>query len=123
DVEDTKCRCHSVPRYFEIIGSDLNVLFQKRFLYDKTTPTKIDLTHFAADTPDKTIIEYYAANHLDLAGDGLDTTSLVQHVGTPSTDNDISGAAAWSWGQFMEFVNFNIGAVYYLDPDHKLVWA
>ena len=107
-------------RFFELHGVDRNILFLKRFLYDKVTPTKVTLTEYPAGTADDVIVKAYMASHLDLGGDGL-TDTLVEHVGTPSTDSRISGAAGWSWRDLMEFLRRETGAVYYIDPDRNLV--
>jgi hypothetical protein len=122
DAYDCRCRVHVVPRFLEVHGVDWNVLFQRRYLYNLSDPTDVQLTQYPADTFDSTVINYYVANHLDLTGDGI-TTSLVEHVGTPSTDAPISGAAGWTWGQFMAFINFNVGAIWYIDPDRVLVYC
>ncbi|HXS47571.1 MAG TPA: hypothetical protein VN756_08915, partial [Solirubrobacterales bacterium] len=108
-------------RYIELRGVDYNVLLQKRVLYDKQKPTNIQLTTFPAGTSDEEIIEYYAAHHLDLSGDGLDTTTLVEEVGSPSLDDEISGSASWTWAQFLKHLRFNTGAIDYIDPDKRLV--
>jgi hypothetical protein len=122
DAYDCRCRVHVVPRFLEVHGVDWNVLFQRRFIYNLSDPTDVQLTQYPADTFDSTVIDYYVANHLDLTGDGI-STSLVEHVGTPSTDAPISGAAGWTWGQFMAFINFNVGAIWYIDPDRVLVYC
>lgn len=110
-----------IVRYIELRGLDYNVLLHKRVLYDKQDPTNVQLTTFPADTPDDEIIEYYAAHHLDLHGDGLDTTTLVEEVGTPSQDDEISGSAGWTWWQFLKHLRFHTGAIDYIDPDKNLV--
>ena len=109
-------------RYLEIQGVDLNALFPKRVLYDKGVPTRVQLTTYAAGTNDNTVILQYLADHLDLSGDAIGAT-LVEHVGTPSTDSNISGAAGWTWGQFMDYIRRNVGAIFYLDPDRNLVYT
>jgi hypothetical protein len=108
-------------RYIELRGVDYNIFFQKRVLFDKVLPTNVKLTTFPPDTPDDEIIKYYAIHHLDLAGDGIDTETLVENVGTPSQDEEISGSAGWSWGQFLRHIRFHTGAIDYIDPDKKLV--
>lgn len=108
-------------KYFEISGVDWNVLFQKRVLFDKVDPTVVELTSFPRDTDDDVVLKYYASQHLDLSGDQLDTESLVEHVGTPSTDVHVSGKAGWTWGQFVQHMRFNTGAIDYINPDRKVV--
>ena len=108
-------------RYIELTGVDYNVFFHKRFLYDKLHPTNAQMTVFPADTPDDEVLTYYTANHLDLGGDGLDTTSMIENVGTPSQDDEISGAAGWSWWSFLVHMRFHTGAIDYIDPDKRVV--
>jgi len=122
DAYDCRCRVHAVPRYLEVHGTDYNVLFQKRFLEDFSEPRNVIMTSFPADTFDSVVIDYYVANHLDLSGDGI-STSLVQHVSTPSTDELIFGQAGMNWDAFMRRMAFNTGAIWYLDPDKNLVYA
>ena len=111
-----------IDRYFEIEAADWNVLFQRRVLYNKSTPTRMQLTTFDADTPDDEVLRHYIASHLDLSGDGL-SMDLIEHVGTPSTDADISGAGGWTWNSFMQFITRNTGAIYYIDPDRRIALA
>lgn len=101
-------------------GADYNILFERRVLYDKVTPENGYLTAFPAGTFDNTVIDYYIANHLDLNGDGL-STSLVQHVGTPSTDTEIQAGAGWTWSAFMRWITSVTGAIYYIRPDKEVV--
>jgi hypothetical protein len=116
---------HALPsetaRYFDLQGVDLNILFQKRVLYNKTDPTEVFLTTFDAGSPDRDVVLHYAANHLDLSSDSLDIASRLEHIGTPEIDTDISGAGGWSWGDFMKSMTRNTGAIYYISPGRELV--
>lgn len=107
-------------RYFEISGVDYNVLFQKRVIYDKAVPTNTMLTAFPPDTDDDVVLKHYVANHMDLAGDGL-SSSGIEHVGSPSLDDIISGSAGWTWGDLNRYVRFNTGALDYIDPDRVII--
>ena len=106
-------------RFFELGCIDRNVLFQKRFLYDKVDPTRVQLTTYPPGTADDTIIKDYVADHLDLGGDHISTAG-VTNVGSPSLDDEISGAAGWSWGELLRFLRFHTGAIDYIDPDRVL---
>lgn len=107
-------------RYFELSGFDLNVFFQKRVLYDKDTPTRMQLSTFDPGTTDQEIIKAYINRHTDMRHDGIEL-DLVEVVGTPSTDSPISGAASWQVGQLLRMLRFNTGAIDYIDPDRNLV--
>lgn len=122
--EARDCTCpNTVPLYYRVIGTDYNVLLNRRIIFDPDTPENSELTSFPANTDDDDVIKFYAANHLDLSGDGIDTTTLVEHVGTPSLDQEISAPAGWTWNQFMIFVAYNTGSIWYIDPDKKLVYT
>jgi len=109
-----------VERYFQLDGVDFNVLFQKRIIFDKVKPETMQLTTYPADTDDDVVIKAYLENHLDLSGDGLSTAGI-EHVGTPSQDDEISGSAGWTWGQLARFLRFNTGALDYIDPDKVII--
>ncbi len=109
-----------IVRYFDIEGVDLNILFQKRILYDKANPTKGLLTTYPAGTHDDVIVKAYIQNHLDLSG-YISDTSLIEYVGTPSSDSEIFGHAGWTWGQFMQSIQRDVGSIYYIDPDGRVV--
>jgi len=122
--EARDCECpETTPIYYQIIGSDYNVLLNQRYLFDPDNPEATQLHEFPAGTPDNEVIDYYVTNYLDLSGDGIDTSTLVEHVGTPSLDTPINGAVGMSWNQFMAFIAYNTGSIWYLDPDKKLVYC
>lgn len=109
-----------VVRYFEISGVDWNIFFQKRVIFDKAKPTNMQLTTFPADTDDDVVLKYYLANHADLSGDGISVAGI-EHVGTPSQDDEISGAAGWTLGDLARYLRFNTGAIDYIDPDRDYI--
>lgn len=108
-------------RFAVIQAVDYNVLLQKRVIYDKNTPTKTQLTTFPPDTPDDDVIRYYIRHHSDLPADGINYVVGVEHVGTPSTDDEISGAAGWTLADLLAHLRFNTGAIDYIDPDKRLI--
>ena len=104
-----------------IEGVDHNILLHKRVLYNKSDPTQ-PLTKFEAGTDDDVVIRYYMEPHTDLLADGI-TLDLVEHVGSPSTDFKIDGRPGESIATFMRRMAFNTGAIFYIDPDGKLVFC
>jgi hypothetical protein len=122
DARDCLCP-QEVPLYYRVIGSDYNILLQRRVMWDIANPTNLRLEEFPAETPDQDIINYYTENYLDLSDFPIDLTSLVEHVGTPSSDQPISEGATGTWAQFMTFIAYNTGSIWYIDPDRKLVYT
>jgi hypothetical protein len=113
-----------VPRALVIEGVDYNILFRKRFCYDKKDPLNTFLKSWPEDTSDKAMIEYLCGQNLDLSGDGIDFTSMVENVGTPNPDtkgNPVS--AGQSWEDAMNIIARYPGAIYYIDPDKHLVYT
>lgn len=122
--EARDCKCPgTVPIYYRVIGSDINILFERRFFRDKTNPENLDLTVFAEGTSDQTVLLTYLDDHLDLEGDDLDISTLIEAVGTPSMDEEISLGAGLSWRAGMSSLAWNTGAIFYIDPDRKVVWT
>ena len=102
-------------RYIGITGIDLNSLFSRRVLYNKTQPTQ-PLTSFPTDSSDRDVVRYYLEHHVDLGDDVLDIDSWIEAVGTPSTDGVIFGNPGETLGIFMDTVRHDIGSIYYIDP-------
>lgn len=109
-----------VPRWQVIRGSDVNILFSKRVVYNKADPTK-QISYYPAGAHDDTIIADLVENYLDLTDDGLDTSSGVVHVGESQIDN--TGAPfspAQTWGEAMRLISVVPAALWYIDPDKVL---
>lgn len=122
--EARDCSCpQTVPLYYRVVGADINILLNRRFLFDLVNPSNPVLEAFPAETPDDEVIKYYVEHYLDLTDDDIDFETLVEHVGTPSVDQEISEGAGITWNQFMAFVAYNTGSVWYIDPDRKLVYT
>lgn len=117
---DCTCRVPITPRYLLIDGVDHNVLLQKRVLYDKGDPTNMKLTRYDPGVADQTILLYYLTNHTDLLADGI-TTNLIESVGTPFVDDEVSGSASWTVDNFLRYLTSETGAIYYIDPDKAMV--
>lgn len=107
-------------RYFLLDGVGINVLFQKRILYDKENPaTQIQLTEFDPrfeSVADDVIIKYYMDHHMDLAADGISQAG-VENVGDISIDAKVGRTAGETWGSATRAFRFLTGAVDYIDPD------
>jgi hypothetical protein len=128
-VEDTETRApcepiSRVPRALVVEGVDYNILFRKRFLYNRDEPTDTVLQSWPAGTHDDVQIRYMCENLLFLDDDGLDTTTKVEYVGTPNPDKQGNPAGAGqSWESAMQAIAYLTGAVFYIDPDKALVYT
>lgn len=111
-------------RFLDIEGTDLNVLFTRRIAFNQSTPEDVMAPLYAAHTADTTAISDLVSDWLDLSGDSLDTSSLVDNVGDINEDQK---ARAWSgsdqWGQAMASIASLPAAIYYLNPSRKLVYC
>jgi len=113
-----------VPRALVIEGVDYNILFNKRFVFDKARPARSEMKSWPEDTWDSTQIHWLCENNLDLTGDGIDYHKMVEHVGTPNPDARGNPAGAgWSWADAMRAIGRYPGAIYYIDPDKRLVYT
>lgn len=109
-----------VPRFFVLACTDYNLLFSRRMVWDQDDPTN-DIPNRPAGTQDNTVISWLVANYLDLTGDGIDTSSGVTHVGTPGQYEKFKIASIGDdWGQVMQRIGLQTGAVWYIDPDKVL---
>ena len=114
----------NAPRLFIIEGVDYNILFRKRILYDKVHPEDAVLKSWPAGTSDSDMIAYLCANNLDLSSDDIDVSTMVQTVGSPNPDKRGNPAAGgWQWGDAMRAIARYPGAIYYIDPDRRLVYV
>lgn len=105
--------------FWDIEGTDWNILFTRRYVYNQSKPTR-RLRNWVAGTSDKVVIDYMIANWLDLSGDNIDTSGVTA-VGTPGQFEKFRVAAAGqTWGDAMDSLCRNIGSVFYIDPDRKL---
>ena len=112
------------PRAWVIEGIDYNILFRKRYCSNKANRPDMELKSWAAGTHDDVQIRYLCQYHLDLEGDGLDCTSMVEYVGTPNPDaRGNSYGASWSWEDAMNAISNYPGAIYYIDAQKRLVYT
>jgi len=113
-----------IPRSLVIEGVDYNILFRKRFCFDKANPANGLLKSWPEDTHDDVMIRWLCEHDLDLSGDGLDTTTMVEHVGSPNPDAKGNPAAGgWSWEDAMKAIGRYPGGIFYITPGKKLVYT
>ena len=119
-VEDTVNDYRSKTRWVSIVGSDWNLLFSRRYVFDEANPTT-EIPEYAANTQDNTVIADIVANYLDLSGTGVDAASGVTNVGSPGQYEQFRIAAIGdSWGSVMSRICLNLGSIFYIDPDKVL---
>lgn len=116
-------------RYFSIEGVDINILFRKRILWRYENVRDVSgVTYKYTGTPtkDTTALADMFSTHLHYLTnrDGIDTTSLVNNVADINVDQEVNAyAGSWTWEQAMNSINTLPAAVYYINPEKKLVWA
>jgi len=113
-----------LARFIDIVGTDINILLLKRIVSNQTTPTNVEGPLVAAHTPDSTAIATLFAGWLDLSGDGLDTTTLVENVAdTTWTESGTLWEGSDTWSQAMQSIANLPAAIYYIDPDKNFVYT
>lgn len=118
-----------LQRFVDVAGPDLNILFDRRVVFDKASPATVEGTQFAAGALDTTAIADLVANWLDLSADSIDTASGVTSVGVlDPAQKSRAWSGGWKWGDAMNAVNMIPNAVYYLRPESgtphaTLVWC
>lgn len=112
---------NETPRIWRLEGPDLNILFQKRLVFDQVNPNA-DLPTYAAGTHDVTIIRDFMRNYIDLDGDDI-TYDGITHVGSPNPDADgyIINIGS-TWGAAMAAIGQLPGAVWGLTQDRDLFY-
>jgi hypothetical protein len=129
-VVDTTTPSAVKARMWELTGVDYNILFDKRIIWNPSSPTT-GFPYFGLDKTMGWLIEnQLCANYLDLADDGLDTTTYVDSTFVPrfdadgNPDPDGTKDGAWpqqgsTWRVAMEqFAQY--GCLYYIDADKNL---
>ena len=108
---------NTVPRYLELVGADVNVLFPSRQTHSKVAPLgRTEFTAFPPGSADDAILLAYLRDFFDIEDD-LITTWGITNVGSPSRDSSLQGLAGESMGSFFSLVSRNLGSVYYIDPE------
>lgn len=113
------------PRYLLLDCVDYNVLFNKRVFFKPGDADHMAVKHWPNGTWDAVVISELVRDFLTLEDDGLRFD--ITHVGTPALpqiscdpnapDDFGIGSAGWTWGQVMQAISSQTGAVYYIDPD------
>jgi hypothetical protein len=106
------------PHYFILEGMDYSGLFSRRFFYNHDDPT-LEMRHFSLPCTDQEVIDYYVSHYLD---DTIDT-SLVEYVAPPIIDQEVFLRRGASLGDGVALIGRHTGAVWYIDPDRKLVYT
>ncbi len=111
-------------RYWDITGTDVNILLTRRIVFDQATPTTILAPLLPPHTADTTAITELLDDWLDLSGDGLDTTTFVENVGdTTWTQEGRAWMGSNTWAQAMQSIASLPAAIYYIDPDLNFVYT
>lgn len=106
-----------LQRFFDLRGSDLNILFTRRTIFNQSDPTITNGPLFAANTADTTAITSLLT-WLDLSADDLDTTGGVVHVAEidPSEKSRPFGGAQ-QWADGMTAIAAIPAAIWYIRPE------
>ena len=113
------------PRWLLLDCVDYNVLFNKRVFFKLGNAEHMAVKHWPNGTWDSVVISDLVRDYLTLDDDNLRYD--IQHVGTPALpqiscnpdapDKFGIGSAGWTWGDVMNAIVSQTGAVYYIDPD------
>ncbi len=105
-------------RFFDIEGSDLNLLLTRRIVFKDSAPEDITAPLYPPHTPDVTAMSALFAHWLDLSGDGLDTSTDVHNVADINEDQQ---AQAWkgsdTWADAMKSIAALPAAIFYIRPN------
>ena len=113
----------SVTRFLRVEGVDINILFRKRVVFDKARPKNLMGRTYTADNTDDTVAYFdLVEDFLDLSGDNLDTSTLIENVGTINVDHPSNPIApGHPWGDSMRSIIALSNGVFYIDPDRRVV--
>lgn len=105
-----------LQRFWDLVGSDYNLLFYRRYAVSAADPTLTAGTTFPANTMDSVAIADLVANWLDLSTDSIDTSGVT----TVGAVDPAQRAQAWSagtaWGDAMAAIAMIPAAIWYLRP-------
>lgn len=109
------------PRFYVLHGVDVNILFQKRVVFNTSSLASMDGPLFPPNTPDTTAINALVTSWLDLSSDNLNVTSGIVGVATINEDQPARPfGPSHTFGQAMAQISALTGAVWYIDPDRVL---
>lgn len=129
DVDDTSTPSQT-PRFWTLNGLDLNVLFQRRYVYRKTDPAdSAGLPYYDGGTLDREVILDFLENYVDLSDTpleldgGVPVGDLIDEIGTPGDEEfRIASVGAPFVTLFADIVG-QTGGVFYITPDGYIVYA
>ncbi|HEX5016526.1 MAG TPA: LamG domain-containing protein [Actinomycetes bacterium] len=123
----------TTARWFLIIGWDINVLLQKRIVWNKSNPTKGLLTppsslrdpkhagQWVEDSPVEDVVRYCLQNYTDLPADGV-SLSGIDMAGTPNPDFAAAYSGAMPIDAFMHDLNRLLSGIYYITPHMRFCY-
>lgn len=113
-----------LARFIDLDCVDINILFERRIVFNQADPDNVYGTLFPPDTDDNVAINDLIDNFLDLSGDDIDTLSRVEFVGPL---DPAQSSRAWSggftWGEAMSSIAMVPAAIFYIDPSKRLVYT
>lgn len=106
-----------LARFIDLEGVDINILFERRIVFNQSDPVNVYGTLFPAGTEDHDAIVDLLANFLDLSGDGVNTSAYVEHVGTlDPAQPSRPWSGGFTWGEAMTSIGMIPGAIFYIEP-------
>lgn len=110
----------AVERIWGLKGTDLNILFRKRFVFNQANPSNAVSLDLAAGTSDLTYLDSII-NHLTLDEDNL--TFDFHHVGSPNPDRDgIAISVGDSWERVMSLTAEIPGGIWGIRPPRTVYY-
>jgi hypothetical protein len=126
DVDDTtRPDPIATPRFWVIGGMDRNLLFTRRAIFNQDKPADpAGVPTFQPGTTDKVALTQMMNDFIGLAGDDIDITSGVVEIGTPGAWEIFKlGTIGGYWGEMMDDLSGQTGAIYFIRPDRVFVYA
>lgn len=120
DAED---RSTPKARFFILDGWDINILFTKRTVFQKSNPINlVGRLYRTNNTPDTQVLQDLFEEFLDLSSDGLNTTKLVENVGVVNIDHPAAPIQpSENWANSMRGIASLTNSIWYIDPDKCVV--
>lgn len=107
-----------LQRFWDLTGADLNILFERRVVYDQADPDNVTGPQFAAGTADTVAITELIDDWLYLNDDDLDTTTGIVGVGDLDPEQPTRAwSASWYWGAAMASIATIPAAIFYIRPE------
>lgn len=105
-------------RFWDLKGSDLNLLFLRRVVHKKSAPEQGRGTQYPADTMDRQAIMDLINDWLTLEDDDLDTSTWVDQVAALDPYEKVRAwSGSWYWGDAMNSIATLPAAVWYIRPE------